>query len=518
MEPRKVLTAAQMREVDRRTIERGIPGIVLMENAAHRVVEYLHERFSPLEKHRILVFCGKGNNGGDGLAVARQLETRFQPASLDVLLTCDPAELAGDAAANHRMWQASGQSVQHSITPRMQTATLIVDALLGTGTSGPARGKALDWICEINTGFPHARVVAIDMPSGMPADTGEPDGPFARADATVTFTAPRPCHVLAPNCNHLGELRVSPIGNLPDLVDGDAGIQLGLVEPRVFQSLLAPRKPDGNKGSYGHVLVVAGSRGKTGAAAMAGMSALHAGAGLVTVASAASAIPVIASFAPELMTEFLPETAEGAIATSAGSGIKTLMRKLSVLAIGPGIGTAAETASVVRDLFASCEKPMVVDADALNILSAGEWPECDGKLRVLTPHPGEMARLANTTVAEVQDNRVECARTFAAARGVVLVLKGERSLIAFPDGNVWINPTGSPSMATGGTGDILTGMIAGMLAQFPGTPREAVAAAVFLHGSAGELGAVEIGEQAFVATDLLRMLPQAIRKSRDARD
>jgi NAD(P)H-hydrate epimerase len=430
------------------------------------------------------------------------------------LLACQPEELSGDAATNYRMFQACGGSVFFAIEPAMQSATLIVDALLGTGLKGPARGLALDWIREINSGFPGARVVAVDVPSGMPSDTGMPSGECARADATVTFTAPRYCHVLAPNCNSLGEFRVYPIGSPAQLYDEDRAIDLAVIEPELLRNFLGPRKTDGNKGSYGHVLIVAGSRGKTGAAAMAGMSALRAGAGLVTVASAASAIPVIASYAVELMTVPLPETEDGAIAGAALHEITQLMEKLTVLAIGPGLWTGEQTAGVVRALFATCDKPIVADADALNILAAGAWPDSGGKLRVLTPHPGEMARLTGLSVAKVQEDRIGCARKFACERGVVLVLKGERTLLAFPDGQVWVNPTGSPSMATGGTGDILTGLIAGMLAQFPKNPHEAVAIAVYLHGRAGELGAIEIGEQVFVATDLLRMMPQAMREVR----
>ncbi len=519
MQPRKVLTAAQMREVDRRTGELGIPGIILMENAAARVFEFMRRRYSPLNAHRIVVFCGKGNNGGDGLAIARQLFTLTSPKSLDILLACAAEELTGDAAANYRMLRACGVGVSFEIEPRIYSASLLVDALLGSGLNGPARGRPLEWIREINTGFPAARVVAVDVPSGMASDSGEPAGEVARADATVTFTAPRPCHVFAPNRRKLGELRVYPIGTPPALYQDDRAFDLGLVEPAVFRELLAPRDPDGNKGKYGHVLVVAGSRSKTGAAAMSGMAALHAGAGLVTVASSASAIPVIAAHSPELMTEFLAETKKGEIATDALSEIQHLMEKLTLLAIGPGIGTGDETAGVVRALFDDCEKPMVVDADALNILAARKdsWTAPTGRLRVLTPHPGEMARLTGLTVKEVQADRVNVARRFAAERGVLLVLKGEGTLIAFADGRVWVNPTGSPAMATGGTGDVLTGLISGMLAQFPDRPGEAVAAAVYLHGRSGELGADQIGEQAFVATDLLRMLPQAMREARDGK-
>lgn len=505
---RKILTAGEMREIDRRTSELGIPGIILMENAAMRVVEFLELRFAPVNRHRVVVFCGKGNNGGDGLAIARQIFTRFLPQSLDVLLACEPEELRGDAAANYRMLIAAGGQVRFAVEPKMQAATLVIDALLGTGLEGSARGKSLEWIRAINGGFPVAKVVAVDVPSGMPSDSGEPSGEFARADATLTFTAPRWCHVLAPNRYHLGELHVAPIGTPPALFEEDDAIRLALVEPRGFRELLEPRKPSGNKGDYGHVLVVAGSPGKTGAAAMSGMAALRAGAGLVTVASAPAAIPVISAYSPELMTEALPEDELNAV--------RKLMEKLTLLAIGPGIGTADPTAHLVRDLFATCEKPMVVDADALNILASGPWPDPGGKLRILTPHPGEMARLTGTTVKDVQADRIGYARRFATERQVILVLKGEGTLLAFPDGHVWANPTGSPSMATGGTGDVLTGMVAGFVAQHPRKPREAVAAAVYLHGRAGELGAREISEQAFVATDIFRMLPKAIREARRA--
>ena len=262
----KVLTAAEMREVDRRTIEAGIPGIVLMENAGHRVVEFLAEHFAPLADQRIVVLCGKGNNGGDGLVVARQLHTRFRPASLHVVLLAEPGELKGDAAANLAMLRAAGGRVEREIPAEARTATLVVDALLGTGVSGEATGAMLQGIREINHGFPLAAVVAVDLPSGMPTDSGEPTGEFARADYTVTFTAPKVAQVMPPNCDHIGELVVGAIGSPPEL---SADAWLSLIEPEMFRELLAPRAPAGHKGTYGHVLVVAGSRGKTGAAAMA---------------------------------------------------------------------------------------------------------------------------------------------------------------------------------------------------------------------------------------------------------
>ena len=500
----KILTAAQMREVDRRTIEKGIPGIVLMENAGHRVVEVLAEKFAPLAAQRIVILCGKGNNGGDGMVVARQLFTRFEARGLHVVLLAAPEDLKGDAAQNYRMLQVCGCPVARKIPAEARLATIVVDALLGTGIKGPATGAMLDAIREINHGFPVAKVVAVDIPSGMPSDSGEPLGEQARADYTVTFTAPKPAHALAPNCDALGELHVSAIGSPPRMYDADDSIWLSLVQPAMFSAMLAPRPRDGHKGTFGHVLAIAGSRGKTGAAAMCGMAALRAGAGLVTVASEESAIPVISGHAAELMTEPLSSG-------SLWAAVEQIAEKKDVIAIGPGLGTDPEVVAMVRRAFAEFVQPMVVDADALNALAGTAWAGA-GKRRVLTPHPGEMARLCGKTTAEISADRLAAARGLAIERQVTLVLKGERSLIAFPDGRVWINPTGTPAMGTGGTGDILTGLTAGLLGQFPNDPDHAIAAAVYLHGLAGELGAAALTEKCLNATDLLRYLPAALEE------
>jgi NAD(P)H-hydrate epimerase len=299
----------------------------------------------------------------------------------------------------------------------------------------------------------------------------------------------------------MGALSVAAIGS-PDHLMNEC--KLLLTGREDFRRLFQPRPKDSNKGTFGHVLVVAGSRGKAGAAAMSGISALRAGAGLVTVATAESALTQVAGYAPEIMTEPLRETAAGGIADQ-----EIVLAKKSVVAIGPGLGTEPPTVELVRRMFRECALPMVVDADALNALAGTDW-HAAGHFRVLTPHPGEMSRLTGRTIAEVQSDRVACARTLAVERGVVLVLKGERTLIALPDGRVWVNPTGSPAMGTGGSGDVLTGLVAGMLAQFPKEPELAVAAAVYLHGRAGEFGARELTEQVLVATDLLRFLPNAI--------
>jgi len=487
----KALTAAQMREVDRRTGELGIPGIVLMENAGHRVVEFLAGRFAPLADQRIAILCGKGNNGGDGMVVARQLFTRFHPRALHIVLLADPEELKGDAATNYRMLEACGCAVAREIPAEARNATLVVDALLGTGITGPATGNILEGIREINSGFPLGRVVAVDIPSGLPSDLPEPVGEYARADATVTFTAPKLGQVLPPNCDHVGELVVGAIGSPPSLYEN---CLIDVAEPPMFRELLEPRPRSGHKGTFGHVLVIGGSAGKTGAPSLSGIAALRAGAGLVTVGSAAEAIPQIASHAPELMT------------ADVDRHLDELLPGKTVVAIGPGLGRDERAANLVHKAIAF-EGPMVMDADSL----LPDLPAMPGRVRILTPHPGEMSRLTGKSIADVQKDRLGTAREFAQARGVTLVLKGERTVIAFPDGRAWINPTGTPALGTGGTGDVLTGLIAGMLAQFPHRPDEAVAAAVYLGGLAAEIGAAEIGEQPFIATDILRYLPRAIK-------
>lgn len=490
----KVLTAAEMREVDRLTIELGIGGPILMENAGCRVVEFIAERFRPVHAQRIVIFCGKGNNGGDGYVIARQLWTRFRPSSLHVI-----SVFKEDDTEPRRMLEACGCPVHEVVDASMRNATLVIDAVLGTGVTGAARGKALDAIREINTGFPLARVVAVDLPSGMTTDSGVSEGEIARADATVTFTAPKLCHVLSPNCDRLGELRVAAIGSPHRLMDN---IRIYLSSPEYFRHLLGPRKPESNKGTYGHALVVGGAEGKSGAAEMCGLAALRIGAGLVTVASSVSRLNT-----PELMTDRLPASWE-ALAKSA--------ERKNVIAIGPGLGTSTAAVDLVRETIARAEQHTVIDADALNALAGQQWRS--QSVRIITPHPGEMSRLAGVSIADVQANRIETARRCAADHNCTVVLKGHRTVIALADGRVWLNPTGSPSMAKGGTGDVLTGITAGLIAQHPDQPELAVIAAVWLHGRSGELAAKRMGEQCVLATELLHYLPEAIGEAQGIPD
>jgi ADP-dependent NAD(P)H-hydrate dehydratase / NAD(P)H-hydrate epimerase len=484
-----VLTAAEMREVDRRTEEIGIPGPILMENAGHRVVEFLAERFSPLAAHHVLIVCGKGNNGGDGYVVARQLFTRFRPRRLDVV-----AVHPEDASEPRRMLEACGCRVGSDITPEMIHATLVVDAILGTGISGAARGKALEYIRVINASLPQAAVVAVDVPSGMNSDSGATAGEIVRADATVTFTAPKICHVLPPNCDLAGELRVAHIGSPARLMDN---VRLHLSEPAEFRAVLGRRDRDSNKGSYGHVLIVGGDAGKAGAAEMAGIAALRMGAGLVTVASTAERFN-----APELMTAQLPRSWEK---------LQQACERSTVLAIGPGLGMSDDAIAMARSAVEHSTLPMIVDADALNALAGYQW-QSPGAPRILTPHPGEMSRLAGIGTRDVQASRIEVAREYARAHGCTVVLKGYRTIVALAGGRAWVNPTGTPALAKGGSGDVLAGMLAGMVAQFPASPEIAVIAGVYLHGLAAQKSERVWGERSLLATELLEFLPEAMRE------
>jgi NAD(P)H-hydrate epimerase len=395
-------------------------------------------------------------------------------------------------------------------------AEVLVDAILGTGFRPPVTGLYADAIARINTQA--NPVVAVDIPSGADADaTGTQKGPVARADAIVTFTAPRPAHVF--NALTAGPTLVAPIGSPPEAIS--SSLKLNLLTPSEIASLVGPRPAEANKGSFGHVLVIGGSLGKAGAAAMAGMSALRSGAGLSTVATAKSVLATVAGFHPELMTEPLQETDAGTIAMRASEygRLDDLVKGKTVLAIGPGISRNSETAEFVRTIVEKYQIPIVLDADGLNAFAgAADKLSGEGRQLVITPHPGEMARLTGLSIPEVQKDRVGVARAFAKDHNLIVVLKGHRTLVAQPAGEVWVNTTGNPGMATGGTGDILTGMVAGMIAQNPKRVVEAVTAAVYLHGRAGDVACEAMGEQSLVATDLVRSFPEAFRRTREKRN
>jgi ADP-dependent NAD(P)H-hydrate dehydratase / NAD(P)H-hydrate epimerase len=523
----KIVSAAEMREIDRATSERfGVPSITLMENAGSAVARFVLSDYPQAE--RVAVVCGKGNNGGDGFVVARKLVEAGR--AVRVLLLCDPAELRADAA---KMFQTmlgtvrplniapliapDASALDSSEAAEIFSADVIVDAILGTGFRPAVSPLYAAVIGKMNAAS--APIVAVDIPSGADADamrsrTGATDQ--ARADAIVTFTAPRPAHVFAALTS--GPTVIAPIGSPPEAIASQLGLHLST--PPDFAPLLVPRARDANKGSYGHVLVIGGSLGKAGAAAMAGFAALRAGAGLSTVAAPKSVLATVASFHPEVMTEPLAETKQGTVSSRAlGPGLDSLLESKTIIAIGPGISRNSETAEFVRAIVKRGDSSpvvnMVVDADALNAF-AGLADQLNGRGRtvVITPHPGEMSRLTGLSIAEIQANRLEVARKFARAHELIVVLKGHRTLIAAPDGTVWVNPTGNPGMATGGTGDILTGMVAGLIAQHPQHALEATPLAVYLHGLAGDLASESVGENSLVATDLIRFLPKVFVQTR----
>jgi NAD(P)H-hydrate epimerase len=387
---------------------------------------------------------------------------------------------------------------------------LLVDAILGTGFRPPVSGLYAEAIAAINaSGLP---VVAVDIPSGADADVmGAQTGAIVRADAIVTFTAPRPAHVFGGLTD--GPTVIAPIGSPDEAIK--SSLQLDLITPPDLAPLVGPRPRDANKGSFGHVLVIGGSLGKAGAAAMAGMSALRTGAGLSTIATPKSVLSTVAGFHPEVMTEPCEETDAGTISLRAleYAHMDNLVKGKTVLAIGPGISRHAETSEFVRTVVQKYSMPIVLDADGLNAFE-GVAEKLNGKGRalVITPHPGEMARLTGLSIPQVQRDRIGIARSFAREHELIVVLKGHRTLIAQPDGEVWVNTTGNPGMATGGTGDILTGMVAGMIAQNPSRVTEAVAAAVYLHGLAGDVACESRGQHSLVASDLIAALAEAFRR------
>jgi ADP-dependent NAD(P)H-hydrate dehydratase / NAD(P)H-hydrate epimerase len=517
----KILTAAEMQRLDRLTTEQfGVPSLTLMENAGRAVAEFLAERFSPLSSHKILILCGRGNNGGDGLVVARL--QREQGLTPQVILFGDAQMVAGDAAANLKRLSASGipkvvsdSATWQSLKPQLEGSTLVIDALLGTGLSKPLEGLLLEVVRDINGGFPNACVVAVDLPSGVSADSGELSGESVRAHATVTFTAPKMAHVFPPASERCGDWVVKPIGTPREALEKDPSLALNLTCPEDLGWLAEPRKAEAHKGDFGHVLIIAGSVGKTGAAALAARAALRAGAGLVTVATPKSALPIIASLGMEFMTEALPETESGTVSLRAFdySRMDKLVEGKSALAIGPGIGTVLETAEFVRTAVNRYDLPLVLDADGLNAfahaMSAFRASGGYEHPAVLTPHPGEMSRLTGQPKADIQAHRMTAAKEFASRYRLHLVLKGFRTVSAAPSGQVWINPTGNPGMATGGTGDVLTGLLAGLLAQsFRKPPIEVIMGAVYLHGLAGDLAARRLGQASMIAGDLLEALPE----------
>ena len=521
----KILNASQTKNIDQRaTREYGIPGIVLMENAGLQVVDYLESEFEDLEERNILVLCGKGNNGGDGMVVAKHLHNRGY--DLRLLLFGRKSDTKDEPLVNLRILEKSGVEVQeiadirawHDFLPELGNFEMIVDALIGIGVQGGVRGFLEEVMRDVNNA--NATRISVDVPSGLSADTNEIPGICIKADATVTFGCPKLPHIFLPAEEKVGEVYIADIGIPEEAVEAE-GVRLNLVDPEVLAEYMPARKVESHKGDYGHLLVVAGSKGKPGAARMVAEGAFRAGVGLVTVATPESVQPILAPQVMEMMTEPIPETREGTVSSKATPRVIKLLEGKGVLTLGPGLTTAAETQSFIRELVAETKVPLILDADGLNAYQ-GHTETLSGKDRplILTPHPGEMGRLLGISSEEVQKNRISVCQKFSTEHHCFLVLKGYRTLISDPEGSVWVNPTGNPGMATAGSGDVLTGILSGFVIQ--GIPiLHAILLGVYLHGLSADLCAKKRGELALMARDIIEHLPEAmaglLRGSEEAR-
>src|SRR5271163_118006 len=526
----KALTAAEMGEVDRLTTERfGVPGLALMEAAGKSVAEAVREHcarkaFKP--PRSICVLCGKGNNGGDGFVIARHLQEA--PHRTHVYLLATTSELRGDAEANFLRWQkigggvtvVSSESLWASVWPEIADADVIVDALLGTGLRGAATGllaKVIDDLNDLSRSARLARpglIVAVDTPSGLPSDGAAAEGPVLRAHATVTFTAPKIGQLISQDAAACGRLLVRSIGSPQAVVQETGQGTLRWAGPEEFSTLPLVRPIDSNKGTFGHVLLVAGSLGKSGAAILGGLAALRTGAGLVTVATPDVVLPIVAAAHPEYMTESLEVTPAGTIARGNldRDQFAKLLQGKTCLALGPGLGTHPETQEFIRDVVRTNSLPMILDADGLNAF-AGQGDllsERAAKFLVVTPHPGEMARLLFTTTKAVQADRVQVAMDAARRWKAFVLLKGFHTLLAAPDGAVFVNTTGNAGLAKGGSGDVLTGVLAALTAQF-GTEDwlRVLALGAYLHGAAADSLVDDGDASGLLASDVALAVPHA---------
>ncbi|KMP11301.1 hypothetical protein UZ36_05010 [Candidatus Nitromaritima sp. SCGC AAA799-C22] len=512
---KNVATAKEMQAIDRRAIdEYGVPGLALMENAGGGVVAALEKRFDDLSTRRVVIFCGKGNNGGDGFVIARHLFSLG--AEVTALLIGKRTDLKKDAAVNAESAIKTGIEVREvtaenfqSFDSRLDHCNLIIDALLGTGLTRPADGLYKEAIEEINAAGKY--VVSVDIASGIDADSGHFMGPRVQANLTCALGLLKRAHLLYPAAEAMGDIETVDIG-LPQRAVATQSLRVQVIEESDLRSWLKKRPPDSHKGTYGHVLVIAGSKGKGGAAGLTALAALRAGCGLVTLALPEGCQRAL-EFSPlEVMTVSAPETASGSFALAAKKVLLDQCAGKSTVAIGPGLSTEPETVKLLSELLPAIDCPLVIDADGLSGLA-----QCPGLLSrlnpdtVLTPHPKEMSRISGLDTGKILENRVEVAAGFAREHSLNLVLKGAASLIALPDGTVMINPTGNPGMATAGSGDVLTGIIAALIAQGLSS-EEAAIAGTYLHGLAGDIFAQVESQTSLIAGDLLRKLPEGMKR------
>lgn len=514
----KILTSTQMQALDRRTItEARVPGMTLMERAGSGTVDFIQSRLGPVPGKRVTIICGKGNNGGDGLVAARLLRQRR--AIVTVVLVAPASALSRDAAAMYRRWLRVGGTAATKMfrsseqdQALLAASDLVIDALLGAGLSSEVTGAYAEAINLMNdAGKP---IVALDIPSGIRADDGAVLGHAVRAAVTVTFGLPKLGLYLGAGIDHAGAVHVVDIG-IPSAYVNEIDSRTFLITESAVRAALPHRPASSHKGTYGHAGILAGSVGKTGAAALAAKAALRTGAGLVTVGVPASVNDVLEAKLLEVMTVPLPETKARTLGRGGLERVLAFIQARTAVAIGPGLSTHPETVELVQALMKHLDRPCVLDADALNALASRAALLTQCKIPpILTPHPGEMARLeVDATSQSVNADRLGTAGRFARERGVFLVLKGARTVVARPDGVMMICPTGNPGMATAGTGDVLTGMLVGLLAQ--GVPSwEAACAATYLHGAAGDLAARRLGSAGMIAGDLIEQIPYALQAVR----
>ena len=507
----RLVDASEIQEMDRLTIhELGIQGVVLMENAARGAARVFMDHFTPSDNSHVVILCGRGNNGGDGYVMARYLHEKGLKVTVIVLSQLE--RISGDALVNLEIIRRMGLEVlevpasdEWAGLSRMITGCdFVIDGILGTGLNSPVRGFYGQVIKEINA--LNKPVMAIDIPSGLNADTGQVMGLAINADLTVTFGFPKVGQVVFPGAELVGRLVRIDIG-IPGIFANRAATRYNMSEPDDFSDLINIEKQDIHKGNRGHLLVIAGSTGKTGAATLTALGALRAGAGLVTLGVPESLNPILESKLTEAMTVPLPETAEGSISLEAKGEINRLMEGKTALAIGPGLSTNDETTTMVRHIVAGCRLPMVIDADGVNALvnKLDVLTNCK-ESAMLTPHPGEMGRLTGLKSSDVQYDRIGTAIKFVKEYGCFLVLKGARTIIAEPGGEIYVNPTGNPGLSSGGTGDVLTGLIGGFLARgWPMT--KAAIGGVYMHGMAADLLAEYMGQAGILANELLTVLP-----------
>ena len=509
-----LVTASEMQEMDSQTIDSyGIPGRVLMENAGRGATDFCFDRFPEITTLRVGIIAGRGNNGGDGFVIARYLSQK--DVNVTVYLLADPSKLTGDAAANFKLLAPIGVAID--VIPDLKSFDIVkdsirdkelwIDALLGTGLKSNVRGffrEAIDFINSLDK-----PVLSVDIPSGLNSDTGQPCGACIKASATATFAFAKIGHFQHPGAELSGDLKIIDIG-IPTHIVEKVGPKQFLIRSEDIRSFFKPRPQTTHKGRTGHLMILAGSPGKTGAAAMSASAAMRAGAGLVTLGVPQSLEPLVAVRSLEVMTTALPEADGEILGEVSLDAILELLDRKDCLAIGPGMGQSKRTQSLILQLLQQCRLPMVIDADGLNNLVGvtGVLRQYAGPV-IITPHPGEMARLIEKDISAVQEDRIGCAREFAQAFGAHVVLKGAATVIAHPDGFVFTNPTGNPGMASGGMGDVLTGLIAGFIVQ--GYPVEvACHLGVYLHGAAADTLLTQKGPWGFLASDLINRIPAEI--------